>query len=63
MAPARLPPSEFLMPKIRRISLPWTTGFTKVNTGDGTFIPMTPWMPAADIAQAGCTFEAVETCG
>jgi hypothetical protein len=51
------------MPKIRRISLPWTTGFTKVNTGDGTFIPMTPWMPAADIAKAGCTFEAVETCG
>ena len=46
------------MAKIRRIPLAWTTLFTNIDSVNGTFIPMTPWMSASDVAKARCTWES-----
>jgi hypothetical protein len=43
------------MAKIKRISLPWTTVWTR--SGSVVRLPATPWMSAADIARVRGTFE------
>ena len=46
------------MSSIRRLGFSWTTAFSVLSTGDGTFIPLTGWMPSADVGKARSTWEA-----
>ena len=45
------------MPSIRRVSFSWTTLFSTLSTGDGTFVPTTGWMTAAEAAKVRATWE------
>ncbi len=45
------------MSSIRRASFSWTTLFSTLSTGDGTFVPVTGWMTAAEAAKVRATWE------